>query len=221
MKKNINEEIIPLIKEYKETRKDYIFTNIVDLVAPLFRFSINRVSYKPPITFEELEEVCMVRLLNILENFNPDLDIKFSTFCCNDLNFELIRYIRNNQSVIRIPESTQKDNVKIKNKIDAGEYVEKEKVEEFKRITEMQKIKNLDDINEIPNEDEDITDDIANKEKIQKILEKLDKKEQDLLIQVAMYGMTYADYGRLNGITREAVRQRYNKLIKKIKEEND
>lgn len=228
MKRNINEEIIPMIQEYKEAellnnkeRKDYIYSSILDLVAPLIRFCINRVSYKPPITFEELEEVSMVRLLTIINHFDESMDIKFSTFACNDLNFELIRYIRNNQSAIRIPESTQKDNVKIKNKIDAGEYVEKEKVEEYKRISEMLKFKNLEDYDAYSNDYEEMIERIENKEKIQKIMEKLDEKERDLLINIGMYGMTFAEYGRINGITREAVRQRYNKIIKKVRKEND
>ena len=223
--RDIQKEIIPMIQNYKEAKRlnnkeqiNFHFNNIMELVAPLVGLCVSRISYKAPITFEELELVCYEKLITIIEHYKPEKNVRFTTFAVNDLNFELMRYIRNNQSTIRIPESKCYQLSLIRQKIEAGEKVDKEEFKEYKRVTEMCKFKNIDDYDKISEDYDDVIENIENKEKVQKILENLNKNERDLLINVGMYEMSYADYARKVGITREAVRLRYNKLIKKIRQ---
>ena len=229
--RDINSEIKEMLKNYnlqKEIKNkdgtDKAFKDIMDLTKPLILYSINQMVYKPPITKEDLEEVCWIRLWEIIDKYKESETILFSNYLVRDLKFTMINYIRNEQNMITIPHNIIETNAKInkakaENK-DLSEFTEKQ-LENYEKTAVINEKGTWDiDLVDEHNDIEDFVENLGwNNEKIAKIYEELSDDEREMLDAIVINELSYAEYGRRIGRTREAIRVRFNKLQEKIRKE--
>ncbi|KAF2331454.1 sigma-70 family RNA polymerase sigma factor [Flavobacterium nitrogenifigens] len=107
--KNVNkelqyEELIKLFSEYKQNKfqqiRDKIFFANVKLV-----FSISKKYQSPDI--DDIEQYGFIGLVNAIENFDPDKNIRFSTYATRCITNEIQRGLKQVNNIVSVPIAAQ------------------------------------------------------------------------------------------------------------------
>ncbi|MDQ8014749.1 MAG: sigma-70 family RNA polymerase sigma factor [Flavobacterium nitrogenifigens] len=107
--KNVNkelqyEEFLKLFSEYKQSKsqqiRDKIFNANVKLV-----FLILKKHQSPDI--DDLEQFGFIGLINAIENFDPDKNIRFSTYAIKCITNEIQRGLKQVNNIVSVPIAAQ------------------------------------------------------------------------------------------------------------------
>jgi RNA polymerase sigma-B factor len=105
---------VELFQQYQltrdiETRNKIVKTNLrfVTQVANYYRTRCKE-------SFEDLFQIGTIGLIKAVENYNPDLKIKFTPFALPKIRGEILHWLRDKGHLIRIPPKTQELHQKIK-----------------------------------------------------------------------------------------------------------
>lgn len=104
----INENIADLVEKYKTAKtkreENKAFVNILTLCDRYLESVVSEVFYKSPITREELKAEAQSCLFEVIRKYEPK-GVAFTTYLRKCVWFHLIRYVKNSQNAIRIPQS--------------------------------------------------------------------------------------------------------------------
>lgn len=192
-KKDINIEIEPLLKDV-----DGNFEQIIKLCKPLIIYTISLVNYHPPTTKEELFHESTIELWRICKKYKK-ISVSFSAYFVHDLRNYLINYIQRNQFVLTIPYNEMRKKT----------YTELAHLANGKGGEEI--IIGLPSDLNVERMMYDFEDDRLNYVKAH-----LSEQEWELIDAIVVQQDTLAEYGRQHGISREAARQRWLKLRRKM-----
>jgi RNA polymerase sigma factor (sigma-70 family) len=239
-KNNINENIAALIIKFKAASNKDIqnkaFCEILKLCEPIIKMVIRKLKYKPPITFEELEHEAEVTLFKLLKKYEvKENGPKFSNYAATYIENSLINYIRKTQNILYISKNQFEKNSKIKKFINEYE-IEHDAMpsdDEIMKETGMSKNDILNyretinneyyDIEEIDDiEDIDAIIEVNNKdpfkdERLNILFNEINPDEQKFLLQLIENDFNYAKVAKIEKCSRENIRQKYERLITKMK----
>jgi RNA polymerase sigma factor (sigma-70 family) len=238
-KNNINENIDKLIVEYKTAKNKELqnktFEEILKLCEPLIRTAIRKVKYKPPVTLEELEQEAMSTLFLMINNYeNKTSNMKFSNYAITYIENSLINYIRKTQNILYISKNQFEKNAKIKKFINEYETkngkmpsdeeimtigITKDDLLNYRNTSnnEYYNIEEIDDIEDIDavigyQENKHFKDDRLNE-----LYEELNPSEQKFMIELVENDLNFAKVAQIYNCSRENIRQKYERLITKLK----
>lgn len=212
---NLNDNILEMIEKFRQN-EDEEFPKILDACNKIINYCIKSIEYTPPITYEDLYDCASVKLYEICKKYKPKGDYKFVSYLVTTLNYELINFVHQEQSMIKFPRTYWiKYSAQNSGKSDTEEGRE---IVKFMNNTIYQESLNKENDQKEERYSVDCykIDDSFESEKLNKIFECLDESERKLLLDVYVENESFADIGREMGITREAVRLRFNKILKKI-----
>lgn len=120
----VDSELLTLEEEQKYTRlyyetrntkyRDYLFRHNLRLV---FLIAKRYAGYNTERLTEYYQEGC-IGLLKAIENFNPELGNKLSTYACWWIRQGIVKYIQGNLSIIRLPVHAAEENYAIHRAVD-------------------------------------------------------------------------------------------------------
>lgn len=144
---------------------------------------IYKIIYDSKLDMEEWYDILAIVLCNAAMLYDPNRDIKFSTYACRSMKNEICKQIELSKAQHRIPAD-------IICSYDRTVYDDNEKKEYVERLTDNRSFE----------------DDILDIERFKKGLLKLKPRDQQVILML-IDGYTYAKIGEKFGISRERVRQ--------------
>lgn len=178
-----NEE---LFKEYKNNRdyklRNQIALNNKNLIYPV----INRFYIAGINDYEELEQDAFIVLLKAVEDFNPDLGYKFSTYA--------------NKCLLKI----------IRRKLDYNKNIS------LDQPTKNNDDENINLLDTILDESIDVNREVEAKILIEKIKEIVSEKDFKVLELLYVYNLPMVKVGMMLGKSKQAVHKQKNRAIKVI-----
>jgi len=93
--------VTPIISRLTKKAKNSLVVNNLNLG----RKATHQVAQHPlcPFPYEDLEQQAFLALTLAADRFNPDRDIKFSTFATHQLKGRLLHYIRDKGQAVKVP----------------------------------------------------------------------------------------------------------------------
>lgn len=196
-KVDINKEMEILAKDV-----DKNFERIVEINKPVIMKVIGSVFYNSPITFDDLYQESLIELYNTSKKYRK-VSVSFTSYFMQNLKNVLINYIQRNQFNLTIPYNV----LRSKSYSDLSNYISSQNVQEIE----------IADSHDYFEEFED-EQDIFIDDRINKVKSILKEKDWQMIKIMANNNNNLAEYARQTGVSREAARQRWNKIQKKIKE---
>lgn len=98
---------IELLIAYSRNPSLKLRNRLVELNAGLVRQVAHRLSYQCSELYEDLEQIGYLGLIRAIERFNPQQGCAFSSFAIPYIRGEILHYLRDKGSVMRIPRRWQ------------------------------------------------------------------------------------------------------------------
>ncbi len=196
-KVDINKEMEILAKDV-----DKNFERIVEINKPVIMKVIGSVFYNSPITFDDLYQESLIELYNTSKKYRK-VSVSFTSYFMQNLKNVLINYIQRNQFNLTIPYNV----LRSKSYSDLSNYISGQNVQEIEIADSRNYFEEFED-------EEDIFID----NRLNKVKSILKEKDWQMVKIMANNNNNLAEYARQTGVSREAARQRWNKIQKKIKE---
>jgi len=196
-KVDINKEMEILAKDV-----DKNFERIVEINKPVIMKVIGSVFYNSPITFDDLYQESLIELYNTSKKYRK-VSVSFTSYFMQNLKNVLINYIQRNQFNLTIPYNV----LRSKSYSDLSNYIGGQNVQEIEIADDHDYFEEFED-----------EEDIFLDDRLNKVKSILKEKDWQMIKIMANNNNNLAEYARQTGVSREAARQRWNKIQKKIKE---
>lgn len=92
-----------LIEEYLRTKDIKIRNKIVEENLGLVRKTAHHYSQLTNVEYEDLFQMGCIGLVKALDRFNPEFDVKLSTFVIPSIRGEITHYLRDKSTTLKIP----------------------------------------------------------------------------------------------------------------------
>ena len=203
---------------------------------------------KPSIDFIDLLQEGMIGLMHAIKRYNPDLGYKFSTYAVYWIKQKITRHIADYNRMVRVPVYLHDKMIKASNdmrKVQYGEMTEEERLKGYSLTEEQEITLQNAPLNRVDYEyvektgctsthrqngeylinGENVIERILKfelQEMLRECLLILDKRAQRIIEMC--FGLneneihTLDDIGKLEGVTRERIRQIKNRALQKMKE---
>ena len=233
-----NEQILKLVKEAQEGRQE-AKTKLLEENSPLIKSVIKRFKDKG-IEYDDLYQIGCIGFLKAIKNFNPEFNVKFSTYVVPMVIGEIKRFMRDD-GAIKVSRALKTLNMQINKYIEKyyqknfrkpsiEELAKEFQVEEQDIIMAMDSAKMpvsiytpLEEENESmslidriePEEDcnEKMLDDIALKE----VVKKLDTRDKKIILLRYYYDKTQSEIAKELNISQVQVSRLENKILENLK----
>ena len=210
-----NEETMELLRRTKEgdmeAREQLIAGNLRLVLSVIQKFS-NRGE-----NLDDLFQVGCIGLIKAIDNFNTDLDVRFSTYGVPMIIGEIRRYLRDNSSV-RVSRSMRDTAYRVlqaKEKF-ISEHQREPSIEEIAKLLELKRedvVFALDQVKDSKNTDESWLEHIALKE----AMNRLSDRERHILNLRFFEGKTQMEVSAEVGISQAQVSRLEKSAINQIK----
>lgn len=105
---NFKGDLLSLLKEYKLTRSVAIRNKIVTMNMGLVRQVTHRMSKFCVDSYEDLEQVGFLGLINAIERYDPTVTTAFSSFAVPTIRYEIMHFLRDKGGgAVRVPRKLQ------------------------------------------------------------------------------------------------------------------
>ena len=232
-----NELVLKLVKEAQEGSQE-AKSKLIEANSPLIKSVIKRFKDKG-IEYDDLYQIGCIGFLKAIKNFNPDFNVKFSTYVVPMVIGEIKRFMRDD-GMVKVSRALKSLNLQINRFIEKFCQVEQRKptieelakhfqVEEQDIIMAMDSAKMpvsiytpLDDdessslLDRIePQEDfnEKMVDDIALKE----VVKKLDERERKIILLRYYFDKTQSEIAKELNISQVQVSRLENKILDNLR----
>ncbi len=232
-----NELVLKLVKEAQEGSQE-AKSKLIEANSPLIKSVIKRFKDKG-VEYDDLYQIGCIGFLKAIKNFNPDFNVKFSTYVVPMVIGEIKRFMRDD-GMVKVSRALKSLNLQINRFIEKFCQVEQRKptieelakhfqVEEQDIIMAMDSAKMpvsiytpLDDdessslLDRIePQEDfnEKMVDDIALKE----VVKKLDERERKIILLRYYFDKTQSEIAKELNISQVQVSRLENKILDNLK----
>lgn len=233
-----NEQILKLVKEAQEGRQE-AKTKLLEENSPLIKSVIKRFKDKG-IEYDDLYQIGCIGFLKAIKNFNPEFNVKFSTYVVPMVIGEIKRFMRDD-GAIKVSRALKTLNMQINKYIEKyyqknfrkpsiEELAKEFQVEEQDIIMAMDSAKmpvsiytpleeeneSMSIIDRIEPEDdcnEKMLDDIALKE----VVKKLDTRDKKIILLRYYYDKTQSEIAKELNISQVQVSRLENKILENLK----
>ncbi len=232
-----NELVLKLVKEAQEGSQE-AKSKLIEANSPLIKSVIKRFKDKG-VEYDDLYQIGCIGFLKAIKNFNPDFNVKFSTYVVPMVIGEIKRFMRDD-GMVKVSRALKSLNLQINRFIEKFCQVEQRKptieelakhfqVEEQDIIMAMDSAKMpvsiytpLDDdessslLDRIePQEDfnEKMVDDIALKE----VVKKLDERERKIILLRYYFDKTQSEIAKELNISQVQVSRLENKILDNLR----
>ena len=232
-----NELVLKLVKEAQEGSQE-AKSKLIEANSPLIKSVIKRFKDKG-VEYDDLYQIGCIGFLKAIKNFNPDFNVKFSTYVVPMVIGEIKRFMRDD-GMVKVSRALKSLNLQINRFIEKFCQVEQRKptieelakhfqVEEQDIIMAMDSAKMpvsiytpLDDdessslLDHIePQEDfnEKMVDDIALKE----VVKKLDERERKIILLRYYFDKTQSEIAKELNISQVQVSRLENKILDNLR----
>jgi RNA polymerase sigma-B factor len=106
-KTSTQSETLELLMAYRQNPSVHLRNRIVKLNAGLVRKVAHQVANQSPIPFEDLEQIGYIGLITATERFDPTQGYAFSSFAIPYIKGEMLHFLRDRASTVRIPRRLQ------------------------------------------------------------------------------------------------------------------
>ena len=233
-----NEQILKLVKEAQEGRQE-AKTKLLEENSPLIKSVIKRFKDKG-IEYDDLYQIGCIGFLKAIKNFNPEFNVKFSTYVVPMVIGEIKRFMRDD-GAIKVSRALKTLNMQINKYIE--KYYQKnfikpsiEELAKYFQVEEQDIIMAMDSakmpvsiytpleeenesmsiIDRIEPEDdcnEKMLDDIALKE----VVKKLDTRDKKIILLRYYYDKTQSEIAKELNISQVQVSRLENKILENLK----
>ena len=137
-----------LVIEYLKSKSPKLKEQVVAAYTPLVEYIARKLSFKKE-DVPDLVQVGTIGLLKSLENFNPKLNIAFSTFASSNIIGEIRHYIRDKSRIVKLPRKLQEHYSKVRNFIktysqDHGKYPTVKDIAKGTELTEEEILESME-----------------------------------------------------------------------------
>ena len=233
-----NELVLKLVKEAQEGSQE-AKSKLIEANSPLIKSVIKRFKDKG-VEYDDLYQIGCIGFLKAIKNFNPDFNVKFSTYVVPMVIGEIKRFMRDD-GMVKVSRALKSLNLQINRFIEKFCQIEQRKptieelakhfqVEEQDIIMAMDSAKMplsiytpLDDDDDSSSivdrieagEDynEKMLDDIALKE----VVKKLDKRDRKIILLRYFYDKTQSEIAKELKISQVQVSRLENKILDNLK----
>lgn len=232
-----NELVLKLVKEAQEGSQE-AKSKLIEANSPLIKSVIKRFKDKG-VEYDDLYQIGCIGFLKAIKNFNPDFNVKFSTYVVPMVIGEIKRFMRDD-GMVKVSRALKSLNLQINRFIEKFCQIEQRKptieelaknfqVEEQDIIMAMDSAKMpvsiytpLDDdessslLDRIePQEDfnEKMVDDIALKE----VVKKLDERERKIILLRYYFDKTQSEIAKELNISQVQVSRLENKILDNLR----
>ena len=232
-----NELVLKLVKEAQEGSQE-AKSKLIEANSPLIKSVIKRFKDKG-VEYDDLYQIGCIGFLKAIKNFNPDFNVKFSTYVVPMVIGEIKRFMRDD-GMVKVSRALKSLNLQINRFVEKFCQVEQRKptieelakhfqVEEQDIIMAMDSAKMpvsiytpLDDdessslLDRIePQEDfnEKMVDDIALKE----VVKKLDERERKIILLRYYFDKTQSEIAKELNISQVQVSRLENKILDNLR----
>jgi RNA polymerase sigma-B factor len=103
-------QTLELLMAYRQNPSVHLRNRVVNLNLGLVRKVAHRFAHQSPIPFEDLEQIGSLGLIVAVERFDPGQGYAFSSFAVPYIKGEILHFLRDRSSVVRIPRRWQQLN---------------------------------------------------------------------------------------------------------------
>jgi RNA polymerase sigma-B factor len=103
-------ETLELLMAYRQSPSVHLRNRIVNLNVGLVRKVAHRLAYQSAVPFEDLEQIGYMGLIVAVERFDPTQGYAFSSFAVPYIKGEMLHFLRDRSSTVRIPRRWQQLN---------------------------------------------------------------------------------------------------------------
>jgi RNA polymerase sigma-B factor len=100
-------QTLELLMAYRQNPSVHLRNRVVNLNLGLVRKVAHRLAAQSPMPFEDLEQVGYLGLITAVERFDPAQGYAFSSFAVPYIRGEILHFLRDRASSVRIPRSLQ------------------------------------------------------------------------------------------------------------------
>lgn len=241
-KRNNSENIKELIKKYQENNNEDVFNELLKETRALRQYSINKIQKQSSITKQELEQECDIALYKAALAYDTQQNGKVTNYIINAMTRAMIRFVRTEQSIIHIPNNRLNANALIRTVINNYEKINGEPPDDdllLEKIREKDKTMTINDIKEYYKTNlmgnqvsiDDIEYELPNisnidderefmKEKLSILTNCLNEQEIELLKEIYYEDKSFSDISKEHNCSRENIRQKHDRILKKIRKYN-
>ena len=208
-----------LIEDYQRTKDIRLRNKIVEENLGLVRKTAHHYSQSTHVDYEDLFQMGCIGLIKALDRFNPDFDVKLSTFVFPSIRGEITHYLRDKSTTLKIPRhliDLEKKYQKLgKDSLTSGELQMVKEMAQNKRLTSLN-IKtgvNQNDtlINLIPDENK-----CSQSLFLEQCLDFVDTRTRKMLVMVYLLDYTHKKTAELLGVKPVTVRRNLKKGLAAI-----
>ncbi|WP_404789530.1 RNA polymerase sigma factor SigF [Altericista sp. CCNU0014] len=105
-------ETLELLMAYRQKPCVHLRNRVVNLNVGLVRKVAHRIAHQSSVPFEDLEQVGYIGLITATERFDPAKGCAFSSFAMPYIKGEILHFLRDRSSAVRIPRCWQQLNNK-------------------------------------------------------------------------------------------------------------
>ena len=102
-KTSVPSETLELLMAYRQNPSVHLRNRVVKLNAGLVRKVAHQFTHQSPVPFEDLEQLGYIGLISAAERFDPTKGHAFSSFAIPYIRGEMLHFLRDRASTIRIP----------------------------------------------------------------------------------------------------------------------
>ncbi len=106
-KTSAQSETLELLMAYRQNPSVHLRNRVVKLNVGLVRKVAHQLAHKSSIPFEDLEQVGYIGLITAAERFDPTQGYAFSSFAIPYIKGEMLHFLRDRASTVRIPRRWQ------------------------------------------------------------------------------------------------------------------
>jgi RNA polymerase sigma-B factor len=100
-------QTMELLMAYRQNPSVHLRNRVVNLNVGLVRKTTHRISHQCAVPFEDLEQVGYMGLITAVERFDPTQGYAFSSFAVPYIRGEILHFLRDQASTVRIPRCWQ------------------------------------------------------------------------------------------------------------------
>lgn len=182
----------------------------------------NRISY------EDIVQVGILGLYEALKKYDPDRNVRFSTLARTYIKNSIRQYLRNNSHFLSIPQKTLWQIYRLKRLIESNPEADINQIAfalqmEVGKVYDLLSLSSLCECGPMEADHHPGEDQIPSKriEALKSLISDLDEQEKKILDMRNIQEMSWREIGRELGLSHEAVRKQYNKIVKKLREKGD
>lgn len=105
--KQLRDKTFEMLVEYKRNPSIKLRNRLVEMNIGLVRQIAHRISYQSLVPYEDLEQLGSLGLIRAIERFNAEQGYAFSSFAVPYIRGEMLHYLRDHSTLIRIPRRWQ------------------------------------------------------------------------------------------------------------------